>query len=1208
MSDYSVFASPAFDPNDYANAILAGEPYPPQSDAKATSKPALNLTKSATQESIAKEDLSVAISKLTFGIDDVSKQIRNLVTVHHENLLEQASNANKLDGSLISVRQGLKDLDLSADKLRAKIHAPYEALQTHVSRLHKLHQASDVLRRTSRFVILARRLQAQMEEMDDRHDTDGDTTAETRDQAVNGQTLDVEDEKERAIAKAALSIAELISLLEGTSDEPTRVPQTEEDGSSSRSDEDEAIEDISLRSINAVSAYEPYIQDARVRVTSEMESMVLMGLRTLNQTLLASSLQTAYNLRVLPTLVQRLLSDLSQAVEERIQSAFDLSRISKDALATESGASPNLSQSPAAYRSRVRTEPTSATVPQYTAALWARLEAMFEEMTECCTRVYTLEKVLKMKKDTITQVVFLDEAMKLLENKPSAIFWSSLTRSLEKNDHLSFKTLSGVVTLDYYAYSTSFSQRLLCTRTPYISVLIKGDYRIVGLRIHANDLRTPAKPSPETILVLRAISNIETLYLSRSTNKLNEVVGQAFSGGVRAPPGSAEGVNVARAVANELDAARFDPLLVKSVAKIAASSLDMMLSRTENLVTRDRSAFTFIGPTASPQQINNGQLASFLNHSWARLSKLGDEYSDSVYGILQPSTQNLYRSYERLTDPLLAAVRRDLGSIIASMHRIDFGKSVDPLAGMGRSSLYTKELTEKLGFFKSEVLSKYDVGDVNKLWIASIVKYAIKTFLLHASIVKPLGESGKLQLTSDMTEIEFALNAFVVDTPQSKSVGGLETIGSEYRSLRAMRPLLFLENSQLTSSKYTAGLPVLIVLHHILEAEYVRWVDEHSEMEALTLVDSGLSHWEKMAEADEKDTSEAADQTTHPPSMASILAGGTLRASRTLSTRAFSTSLRAFQQNDNIKLPQPPKPIDDSTSALDYKRSHRIRPPPLPAMDLPRVRSAEEAVTNILYNTPPPSLQPFKKHILNCLVQNEPGVLSRVSGILAGRGFNIDSLVVCRTEIRDLSRMCIVLSGQDGVVEQARRQLEDLVPVWAVLDYTETSVIQRELLLVKVSILGPEYLEEQFAGGPSHDPRQADASKLEREAALAENFERSAAPGGANAAHQEQQLPPITPSEALRLKHQHLHSVSVLAKEFGARIVDIAENSVIVELTAKTPRVEAFLSLLKPFGILESARTGLMAMPRTPIVRTGEEDEAATEQSGPVDASLLPPG
>lgn len=76
---------------------------------------------------------------------------------------------------------------------------------------------------------------------------------------------------------------------------------------------------------------------------------------------------------------------------------------------------------------------------------------------------------------------------------------------------------------------------------------------------------------------------------------------------------------------------------------------------------------------------------------------------------------------------------------------------------------------------------------------------------------------------------------------------------------------------------------------------------------------------------------------------------------------------------------------------------------------------------------PPPSTEAFTRHTLNCLVQNEPGVLSRVSGILAARGFNIDSLVVCATEVEDLSRMCIVLRGQDGVIEQARRQLEDLV-------------------------------------------------------------------------------------------------------------------------------------------------------------------------------------
>ncbi len=189
------------------------------------------------------------------------------------------------------------------------------------------------------------------------------------------------------------------------------------------------------------------------------------------------------------------------------------------------------------------------------------------------------------------------------------------------------------------------------------------------------------------------------------------------------------------------------------------------------------------------------------------------------------------------------------------------------------------------------------------------------------------------------------------------------------------------------------------------------------------------------------------------------------------------------------------------------------------------------------------------------------------------------------------------------------------VPVWAVLDYTNTRTIARELLLVKVSILGPEYLEEQLTGGPSHQPRQADhPTKLEREAALAHNFERSGISDAANI--------PLTPSQALRLKHQHLHSISVLASQFGAKIVDVSSHSVIVELTAKTNRVEAFLSLVKPFGVLEAARTGkqyhsfgvlrsdvvgLMAMPRTPLDRPAEED-AEDIISDAVDASLLPPG
>lgn len=88
------------------------------------------------------------------------------------------------------------------------------------------------------------------------------------------------------------------------------------------------------------------------------------------------------------------------------------------------------------------------------------------------------------------------------------------------------------------------------------------------------------------MLVLRAVSNFEALYLSRSTNRMNEVVGSALAGGARTPPTVADGVNIARVVTNELDSARFDPLLVRAVAKNSTISLELLVTRVDALVSR----------------------------------------------------------------------------------------------------------------------------------------------------------------------------------------------------------------------------------------------------------------------------------------------------------------------------------------------------------------------------------------------------------------------------------------------------------------------------------------------------------------------------------------------------------------------------------------------------------------------------------------------
>ncbi len=102
------------------------------------------------------------------------------------------------------------------------------------------------------------------------------------------------------------------------------------------------------------------------------------------------------------------------------------------------------------------------------------------------------------------------------------------------------------------------------------------------------------------------------------------------------------------------------------------------------------------------------------------------------------------------------------------------------------------------------------------------------------------------------------------------------------------------------------------------------------------------------------------------------------------------------------------------------------------------------------------------KHIISALVENKPGVLAHVAGMFAARAFNIDSLAVGRTEDPNLSRMTIVVIGDDRVVEQVRKQLAKIVPVVKVQDYAGQPLVSRDLLLITIAA-PPEKRTELFA-------------------------------------------------------------------------------------------------------------------------------------------------
>lgn len=157
------------------------------------------------------------------------------------------------------------------------------------------------------------------------------------------------------------------------------------------------------------------------------------------------------------------------------------------------------------------------------------------------------------------------------------------------------------------------------------------------------------------------------------------------------------------------------------------------------------------------------------------------------------------------------------------------------------------------------------------------------------------------------------------------------------------------------------------------------------------------------------------------------------------------------------------------------------------------------------------------RHVLSALVQNVPGVLAHISGMLASRGYNIDSLAVGETENADLSRMTFVVVGDDNVLEQVRKQLEKIVTVVRVDDISSQESVERDLMLLRV---------QAGSGGRRSEVRE-------------------------------------------------------LTDIFRGRIVDVGTEDVMIEISGQERKIEAFIDCMRPLGIIELVRTGRIAMVRS---------------------------
>lgn len=156
-----------------------------------------------------------------------------------------------------------------------------------------------------------------------------------------------------------------------------------------------------------------------------------------------------------------------------------------------------------------------------------------------------------------------------------------------------------------------------------------------------------------------------------------------------------------------------------------------------------------------------------------------------------------------------------------------------------------------------------------------------------------------------------------------------------------------------------------------------------------------------------------------------------------------------------------------------------------------------------------------KRHIISALVYNKPGVLARIATLFAARGYNIDSLAVGETDDPNISRMTIVVRGDERILEQVEKQLNKIIDVIKVYEFSKIEHVERDLILIKVNATNKNRAE-----------------------------------------------------------------IIEIAEIFRAKIVDVSHHNLVLEITGDEEKIKAFVELLKPYGIKELVRTGVIAIAR----------------------------
>uniref|UniRef100_A0A8C7BKY8 Conserved oligomeric Golgi complex subunit 5 n=1 Tax=Neovison vison TaxID=452646 RepID=A0A8C7BKY8_NEOVI len=586
---------------------------------------------------------------------------------------------------------------------------------------------------------------------------------------------------------------------------------------------------IDLSGIEVIENDLLFIARARLEVENQAKRLLEQGVETQNPTQVGTALQVFHNLGILKDTITSVVDGYCTTLEEHINSALDIKVLTQPSQSAVRGG-PGRS-----------TMPTPGNTAAFRASLWTNMEKLVDHICTVCGQVQHLQKILAKKRDPVSHICFIEEIVKDGQAEILYTFWNSVTQALSSQ----FRIATDSSMFLKQAFEGEYPKLLrlyndLWKRLQQYSQNMQGNFNASGttdlcvdlqhMEDDTQDIFIPKKPDYDPEKALKdSLQPYEAAYLSKSLSRLFDPINLVFPPGGRNPPSVDELEGIIKTIASELNVAAVDADLTLAVSKNVAKTVQLYGVKSEQLLSTQGDASQVIGPLTEGQRRN----VAVVNSLYKLHQSAASPILDLCWSLILP--------------PLLTSVGDAIEAIIITMHQEDFSGSGKPDVPC---SLYMKELQGFIARVMSDYFKHFECLDFVFDNTEAIAQRAIELFIRNASLIRPLGEGGKVRLAADFAQMELAVGPFC---------RRVSDLGKSYRMLRSFRPLLFQTSEHVASSPALGDIiPFSIIIQFLFtrapaelkspfqraewsHARFSQWLDDHpSEKDRLLLIRGAL--------------------------------------------------------------------------------------------------------------------------------------------------------------------------------------------------------------------------------------------------------------------------------------------------------------------------------------------------------------------------------